>query len=74
MILLGALTETVNSKYAEITLKKRDGEYGCKYKTTNRFIEQCLGQPQFADRCESLIEFKERLLNITKVNQVWKNQ
>ena len=44
-------------------------------KQLNRFIEQCLGQPGFEDRCESLIEFRnEDNKIITDLRKVWKNQ
>ena len=56
------LTETVNSKYADLTLKKKSGEYAANTKQLDRFIQQCLGKPQFADRCEKLIEFKEQII------------
>ena len=60
---LGALTETANRIYAEITLQKRDGAMAGTTKQLNRFIEQCLGQPGFEDRCESLIEFRDKIIN-----------
>ncbi len=59
---LGALTETANRTYAEITLQKRDGAMAGTTKQLNRFIEQCLGKPEFQDRCESLLEFKDKII------------
>ena len=31
-------------------------------KQLDRFIQQCLGKPEFADRWEKLIEFKEQII------------
>ena len=56
------LTETANSKYADLTLKKRSGEFAGTTKQLERFIQQCLGKPEFADRCESLIDFRDEIL------------
>ena len=56
------LTVTVNKKYADLTLKKKSGEYAANTKQLNRFIQQCLGKPEFAPRCEKLIEFKEQII------------
>lgn len=56
------LTETVNQTFAKLTLRKRSGQYAANTKQLNRFIEGCLGKPEFADRCELLIEFKNEII------------
>tara|TARA_B100000963_G_scaffold14524_1_gene11144 strand:+ start:4898 stop:6904 length:2007 start_codon:yes stop_codon:yes gene_type:complete len=66
---LGALTETANETYAKLTLQKREGAFAGTTKQLNRFIEDCLGKPEFQDRCESLQEFKQNIIKYHRTNE-----
>ena len=56
------LSRTMGEKYADLYVLKFSGTFGANTKQLNRFIEQCSGKPEFADRCESLIEFKRKVI------------
>ena len=66
---LGALTESANETYAKLTLQKQDGAFAGTTKQLNRFIEDCLGKPAFADRCESLLEFKDKIIKYHRTTE-----
>ena len=57
------LARTMGETYADLYVLKFSGTMGANTKQLNRFIEQCSGKPEFADRCESLIDFKQKVID-----------
>ena len=50
-------------------MQKREGAFAGTTKQLNRFIEDCLGKPEFQDRCESLQEFKQNIIKYHRTNE-----
>ena len=60
------LTGAVNSKYADLIIMQNSGKFAANGSQLIRLIEQCSGKPEFADRCEELIDFREKIIDYNK--------